>query len=348
MRLDLVGESLIERAVARTNAAPSPIVHTQIAYTLARVLMAASRLGVFEALGDDPASAAEIARRCGTDPHATGKLLFALASAGYVVPRRGGYAQTPRSRKWMRRSSRHSLHDMIELQYDGWDLIGGSEQYVVTGRPVDLHDTLDGERWPVYQAGMRAMASALAPELGRRLPVPRGAREMLDIGGSHGYYSVVACRRHPGLSSVVLDLPKAVEHAAPLLAREGMGDRVLHRAGDALTDDLGEGCYDLVMISQVVHHFTEEQNRALAERVARALRPGGLYAIVDEFRPTTPKQAGQIGGLLEFYFALTSRSGTWTHQEMESWQRDAGMRPRRPIRFRTAPGVGIQAATTAR
>jgi hypothetical protein len=53
---------------------------------------------------------------------------------------------------------------------------------------------------------------------------------MLDIGGSHGYHSVVICRRHPGLRSVVLDLPQAIRHAAPLLADEGMGDRVVHRA----------------------------------------------------------------------------------------------------------------------
>jgi chemotaxis methyl-accepting protein methylase len=55
-----------------------------------------------------------------------------------------------------------------------------------------------------------------------------------------------------------------------------MGDRVVHRAGNALTDDLGTGAYDIVLIAQVVHHFTADQNRELAERVARALRPGGV------------------------------------------------------------------------
>jgi SAM-dependent methyltransferase len=123
-----------------------------------------------------------------------------------------------------------------------------------------------------------------------------------------------------------------------------MGDRVVHRAGNALTDDLGTDAYDIVIASQLVHHFSEEENRALAERVARALRPGGVYAILDAFRPTDPNDAGQVGALMEFYFALTSQSGTWTPEEMATWQRDAGLRPRRPMHFRTAPGAGAQVA----
>ncbi len=49
---------------------------------------------------------------------------------------------------------------------------------------------------------------------------------MLDIGGSHGYFSVELCRRYAGLRAVVLDLDQAVEQAAPSLEAEGMGERV--------------------------------------------------------------------------------------------------------------------------
>lgn len=344
MRLDGVGENPIERVLMRSNVPPWPLLHTQMAYTLARVIMAATELGIFEALGDEAVPAAAIAERCSTDPHATEKLLFALAAAGYAQERDGGYALTPRSRKWLTRDSPYCLADKMLLQFDEWDWMERSEEYVRSGRPMELHDTLPADRWPAYQRGMRALASIVAPELARRLPVPRSAHDLLDIGGSHGYYSVALCRRHDALRAVVLDLPQAVEHAAPLLAAENMGDRVTHRAGDALTDELGSETYDLVLASQLVHHFSDEQNRALANRVARALRPGGMYAIVEAFRPSSPKQAGQFAALLEFYFALTSQSGTWTPEEMAAWQRDAGLRPRRPLRFRTAPGVGAQMA----
>ena len=43
-------------------------------------------------------------------------------------------------------------------------------------------------------------------------------------------------------------------------------------------------------------------------------------------------------------YVRTGRPLTWTPEEMASWQRDAGMRPRRPLRFRTVPGAGAQIA----
>ena len=70
-----------------------------------------------------------------------------------------------------------------------------------------------------------------------------------------------------------------------------------------------------------------------------------MYAILDFFRSSEPRLAGQVPALFQFYFALTSRSGTWSPEEMASWQEQAGLRPRRPIRLRRGPGVGIQAAT---
>jgi SAM-dependent methyltransferase len=341
-----VAENPLERLIVRLNLAPQPLLETQMAYTLARLIMVGTKLGVFEAVSDGPATPDEVAARCGTSLVGTEKLLFALAGAGYLRAADGGYTLTPVSRKWLLRGSPNSIADKLLLQFLEWDWMERAEDYVRTGEPLELHSTdLPAEDWGLYQRGMRAMANAFAGEAVRRLPVPKGAREMLDIGGSHGYYSVALCRRHEGLRSEVLDLPQAVEQAAPLLAAEGMGDRVVHRAGDALTSDLGTDAYDLVLVAQLVHHFSEAQNRELAVRVAASLRPGGVFAVLDEFRPRTSKEAGQVGALLEFYFALTSQSGTWAVEEIADWQRHAGLEPRRPIRFRTVPGVGIQAAT---
>jgi predicted O-methyltransferase YrrM len=174
--------------------------------------------------------------------------------------------------------------------------------------------------------------------------MPSGARDMLDIGGSHGYFSVALCRRHPELRATVLDLPGAVEHAAPLLAAEQMGDRVILRAGNALTDDLGEEAYDFILLMSLVHHFDDAANRALVGRSARALRPGGVLLIGDVIRVEAGRRADQMRSFWDLYFALTSAAGTWTFEEMRDWQLSAGLRPRKPIRWLMIGGVGLQAA----
>src|SRR5262249_25081089 len=132
--------------------------------------------------------------------------------------------------------------------------------------------------------------------------------------------------------------------AAPLLARQALGDRVIHQAGNALTTDFGEERYEVIFIGQLVHHFDDRTNEALVARAARALKPGGELILYELIRPASAKEAGQFGGLGDLFFSMMSRSGTWTLKEMEAWQRSAGLVSPRSIRLLTAPGMGLQMA----
>jgi hypothetical protein len=50
---------------------------------------------------------------------------------------------------------------------------------------------------------------------------------------------------------------------------------------------------------------------------------------------------------MDLYFALTSRSGTWSIEEMAGWLRAAGFEVGRTVRFRTSPGL-VQAIGTVK
>jgi 2-polyprenyl-3-methyl-5-hydroxy-6-metoxy-1,4-benzoquinol methylase len=313
--------------------------------------MEAAKAGVFDALAASPLRASELAAACQIDAAAAGKLLGALATSGYLTydPSGGGrFALTSMARKWLLTSSPVSLHDKMLLTFYESEWIDRMGEYLRTGRDVTggghVGAPPDAEFWRLYQRAMRAIASMSADEVARRTYVPAGARAMLDIGGSHGLYSVAICQRHAGLSSTILDLAEAVEQAAPLLANEGMGPRVTHRVGNVLVTDLGEGTYDVVFMSSLVHHFDEATNRELMKRIARALRPGGAVVVQELVRRESPTQGGQLGALLDLYFALTSQAGTWSVAEMAAWQRDAGLQSRPPVFLRSMPGGAQQTA----
>ncbi len=344
MKLGVIPENVLERVALAAGVVPTPWLDTLGAMMLARTIMAATKLGVFEALASGPLPAHQVAAHCGTDPRATEKLLIALAGCGYVRAAHGQYVLAPVARTWLLKDSPQSLRDKMLYQFSEWEMIEGYEEFISSGIPRDVHRVMSDDEWGLYQRAMRALASGSASEVARRTPVPKGARDMLDIGGSHGYYSVALCRRHPGLRAVILDLPEAVKHAEPILAREGMGDRVKHRAGSALTDDLGTEAWDLVFVANLVHHFDEKANRDLVRRVERALRPGGILVIQEGIRLQQPGEGAQAGALLELYFALTSQSGTWSLAEITGWQQEAGLVPRKPLRLLTLPGAALQAA----
>lgn len=175
--------------------------------------------------------------------------------------------------------------------------------------------------------------------------MPRGATEMVDVGGSHGHYSVSLCRRYHGLRSVVLDLPEAVRAAAPLLAAENMGHRVVHFESDALTHDFGVDSYDVVLLSNLAHHFDAAQNAELFARLARALRSCGVLAVLEPIRPEKRDSVDQLAALNELYFGVTSRAGTWTAHDIAGWQRGAGLQPAEEPIMLSDGNSGLQIAT---
>ena len=121
------------------------------------------------------------------------------------------------------------MRDWAIFEFQSWDWSRSLEPFVATGRPSMSTRRCRRGTWADYQRAMRALAGLAGPELARRTPVPRGARTMLDIGGSHGHYAAASAAGIAGLRATVLDLPEAVEQAAPLLAAEGLGDRLVHR-----------------------------------------------------------------------------------------------------------------------
>lgn len=347
MRFGVVAENPLEWALIASGFAPTPLIEGW-GTAFGRALAAATDLGIFEALKDGPRPAAAVAAACGTSPHPTEKLMNLMVALRYLSERDGDYALRPVARRWLLADAPTSVKDMIGMKALEWRWIEQFDEFVRTGRPLDVHGTMDSHDWALYQRGMRSQASLIAGEVARRTPIPAGATEMLDIGGSHGYFSVAFCRRYPRLKATVFDLPAAVEHAAPILAREGMGDRVVHQAGDALVDDLGDARYDLVFMMSLVHHFDDATNRRLIQRAARALRPGGILAIGEAIRSPSPAKAQLVDALFDFYFAVISESGTWTFDEMGDWLRDAGLRLRKPIRLRFARNVGLVAGERPR
>jgi SAM-dependent methyltransferase len=318
---------------------PRALLETLHGTAHARCIMLGVKLGVFEALDKSPQSLDEIAAATSTHPPSLERLLGALTGGGYLAFRDGKWSLRSHARRWLVRSSPRCIADQMLHGFVQWKAIEGFENFVRTGQPLDLHQHFTPGDWTNYQRGMKQIASLAIGEVVARSPMPKDPRRMLDIGGSHGLYSVAFCRKYRTLEAVVLDLPEAVEHAAPLLAEENMGPRVVHQAGDSLTESLGDKEWDFIFVSQLLHHFTAQANQDLCQRVARALKLGGIFAVSEIERAPTPHS--QIRTIFDLYFAATSRSGTWSADQIRSWQSAAGLKLHPPIRLWTMPGVAI-------
>jgi SAM-dependent methyltransferase len=345
MRIGAIPESIVEWLALRLELAPRALVDTHAAMLLSSTLNAAAELGLFDALAARPLTAEEAAAACSAAARPTALLLDALESSGYLRFKDGRFALTSRARPWLLSTDPSSIRDKLLLQAIEWRWMEELADFIRSGRPLEFHGSMSDDERALYHRGMRALAGIAGREVAKRVPIGRHARRMLDIGGSHGHFAAELCRRYLALSAEVMDLPDAIVASAPLLAAEGLGERLVHVPGDAATADLGVEQYDLVLMSNLAHHLTDEQNGDLARRAARALRPGGAFVIQEPAR-THPGRTGQIPALLGLYFAMQSRPGvrTWTVAEMAGWQRSAGLKVLRARRLRTASGWVQQSA----
>ena len=344
MKLKLQPENLLERMALLFNLAPTPLVDTQVAFNAARAIMAAAEVGIFEALGKTSKTADQVVATIHTDPAATKNLLDCLVGIGYIRWENGNYSLHRKYYKWLLKEYPSNLIGKLRFQLIEWNWMSKLEEYVRTGKPLNFHSTMTPSEWAKYQDGMRDLSANTAKEIAGKLRLPANANRMLDIGGSHGLYSIELCKKYPSLSGTILELPGAIDRASAIAAQHNLVDRVKYRAGNALNDDLGEQEYDLIMINNVVHHFTSEENLALAKKAARALKPGGIYAIGEFIRLQKPGEGGVVGSTAGLYFALTSSSGTWSENELRSWQTGAGLKLIKPISLMTLPGWKMLAA----
>jgi 2-polyprenyl-3-methyl-5-hydroxy-6-metoxy-1,4-benzoquinol methylase len=338
MKIKNQPENLLEWLALKANLAPTPLIDTQVAFNAARAIMAAAELGIYEAIGKNSKTSDEVVSVCKTHAEATMHLLNCLVGIGYLQWNNGRYSLIPKYYKWLLKESESNLIGKLRFQLIEWEWMGKLEEYVRTGKPLDLHGSASGKEWELYQEGMRDLSINAAKELAPKIPVSKDATSMLDIGGSHGLFSIELCKKHPGLTSTIMELPGAIAAASAIAKRYDTTNRVNYVAGNALTDDLGTEKYDLVMINNVVHHFTNEQNIALAKKIARALKPNGIYAIGEFKRQSKPGEGGVVGATTGLYFSLTSSSGTWSAPEIEGWQKNAGFKIEKPVKPMSIPG----------
>lgn len=172
-----------------------------------------------------------------------------------------------------------------------------------------------------FALAMHERSHVLAPVTIESFRLPRQRARFLDLGGGSGSYSIALVRRFPELRGMVVDQSVAV--ARRLISREGLDDRIQVQQGDVLTRPLARSM-DVVLLSNLLHDFSEQENLRLLRRVHKSLRPGGKVYLVDFFlneTGTLPAEAA-VFSLLMYTFTATGRSYAW--KEVEAWLKSTG------------------------
>ena len=310
---------------------PSPQLFFQTinAHMRTEALKAAIELEVFTAIGEGNTTAAEIAKRCQASEKGMRVLCDYLTIMEMLTKKDNHYALTLDSSVFLDKRSPAYLGGATEFLCSPMLTDGAKRmtEAVRKGGTAMENDGTIGPDHPVWVNFARGMAPMMAmpAQLMASLVDPNADRKLkiLDIAAGHGLYGINFAIRNQQAEVTALDWKAVLEVAKENAQKAGVAERYKTIEGSAFDVEFGSG-YDLVLVTNFLHHFDPPTNETLLRKVHAALADGGR-AVTLEFVPnpdrvTPPDSAG---------FSMMMLTGTpsgdaYTFSELERMFANAG------------------------
>ncbi|HET6979935.1 MAG TPA: class I SAM-dependent methyltransferase [Pyrinomonadaceae bacterium] len=310
---------------------PSPQLFFQTinAHQRTEALKAGIELEVFTAIAEGNTSIAEIAKRCQTSEKGMRVLCDYLTIMEMLTKQDDRYALTLDSSVFLDKRSPAYLGGATEflcspMLTEGFKNI--AEAVRRGGTAMDNDGTIGPEHpvWVKFARGMAPMM-AMPAQMMAKLADPTADQKLkiLDIAAGHGLFGITFATNNPQAEITALDWKAVLEVAKENAQRAGVSDRYSTIEGSAFDVDFGSG-YDLVLLTNFLHHFDPPTCETLLRKVHAALADGGR-AVTLEFVPnadrvTPPDAAG---------FSLVMLAGTpsgdaYTFAELDRMFANAG------------------------
>ena len=309
---------------------PSPqlFFETVTAFHKTEALKAAIQLEIFTAIGEENQTAAAIARRCQTAERGTRILCDALVIMGFLKKDASSYSLTQDSAVFLDRKSPAYLGSAIQFlvapqALEGFQKLAAA---VRKGGTVVDHDSTEPEHpmWVDFARGMAPMMKMPADLIAKLLRAEEGQKwKVLGLAVGHGLFEITLARHNPNAEVWGVDWPNVLEVARENAAAAGVSGRYHTIPGSAFDVEYGND-YDLVMITNFLHHFDLPICEKLLAKIRAALKSGGR-AVILEFVPNEDRVSPPVPA----QFSLTMLAGTpggdaYTFAELQRMLRSTG------------------------
>lgn len=317
---------------------PAPIMDLANAYFDSCVLFASAELGVFEALAKlGSADADSLARELGLDNRGARLLLNGCVAVGLLEKSGDQYQNTALSAAFLVSGEPGDLTKAIRYNQDVFGAWHRLSELARKGGPVEspkLHLGGDAERTRRFVLSMHGRVLAIGRPVLAKLNLS-GAKQLLDVGGGPGTYSVLISKASSQIKCTVLDLPEIVEIAKELIEQQGSSERVNTLAGDYHATTFPSG-NDIVNFFGVLHQESPESIRDLFKRAYASMKPGGAVYVMDMMTDPSHTQP-KFSALFAITMALTTKDGwVFSSSEVQKWLEEAGF-----VGFEVTPISGL-------
>jgi precorrin-6B methylase 2 len=263
-------------------------------------IRAVAMLGVADAVAAEPRSVDAVASDLGVDPGALDRLMAAACPAGVFEHAGPGHYRLGPVGTVLREdhplSMRHAfslgpcevaawsgLHHCLRTGASAFAFVHGESHRSYRAR----HEAEDIRMDRAHQAATRLDALTLSRAY------PWGASShVVDVGGGTGMLAAALLRAFPHLTATVLDLPRMVARAGPVLEAAGVAERC-HLVGGDFFDAVPAGA-DLYVLKAVVGGWDDESTRSILATVRVAMRDDSRLLLIEPISEGSAFATGNV------------------------------------------------------
>jgi 2-polyprenyl-3-methyl-5-hydroxy-6-metoxy-1,4-benzoquinol methylase len=321
---------------------PLRIFQTLNAFQQTAALKAAIELDVFTAIAEGQATVPQIAHRASASERGTRILCDYLTLMGFLTKNSTHYGLASDAALFLDRRSPAYMGTIVRFlnapeNVRAYDNLAEVVRRGGTLMSAEGTITPENPLWVEFARSMAPLMVMPAETLAHIAGADAGEKcRVLDIAAGHGLFGIAIARHNPQAEIVALDWSGVLEVAKENARKAGVDGRYSTLAGSAFEVDMGSG-YDLVLLTNFLHHFDPETCEKLLRKVHAALGPGGR-AVTLEFVPNDDRISPPEAAFFTMIMLGTTPHGdAYTFAEFDGMFRNAGFSRSEHIRPEQTP-----------
>lgn len=335
--------SLIEKILLSSDIIPHPFADASSSVGLGFALGSAVKLKITDQLTMEFKDVKHIAKGANVSEVGAEIILDCLDALGYVQKKDTQYAFTKRGNKNLSAQSPNNFRHFIlfcDYLYKGYINLDETIRLGKRAKSNMLEELTDYE-WELFSRAMIDISKTNFKEVSSKIPVAKSHTKMLDLGGSHGLYSIELCKRNPNLKATIVDLPPVKKYADECIAHYDASKNVSFLPSDFMKDELPKGV-DIILAFNIIHGLNPNENETLAKKVYNSLNNGGMYVILDQIKGIGG--SSQMSKATTSYMALNllhqAGGKTYSKTEIDAYIQRVGFK-KTELKKLNAPGFGV-------
>jgi len=311
-------------------ADPNRVYETLNAYQNTAALKAAIELDVFTAIGEGVDTVGALAKRCRGTERGVRILCDYLTILGFLTKKGDHYALTLDSATFLDRRS-----PACQAASCGFLALPETvaafmhlTQTIRTGHPAMSGGrgsvSRENSIWVDFARSMAPLTVPAAEEVATALDAKAGAKwKVLDVAAGHGLYGITVAKHNPNAEIFAQDWDQVLDVAEENARAAGVASRWHRLPGSAFEIEFGTR-FDIVLITQFLHHFEATAITALLRKVRKSLGPKATVVTMDWVANPDRVSPPLAASFSMMMLGMTMGGDAYTLAEYEQMFRSAG------------------------